>query len=417
MDGGLLGHRLQPVEMEHPMKARVRTVAAAGLVLAGAGAAGAGEPVFERDVAAAVLVTGFDGVSDPTPVTARVSAFGQAGWLFENQVEAGVGLGLVAERDDPTRDPRGGRAGDCAPAQAGCASLGGQPLRGFVSGYVTAGPTADEGVRLALESAYFYVRNGWGEASLGRDQGAARRLSVTPPTILAIGGALDAPVDGTGLGGVVLRNDISGQSAKLFVATTRVVGLQAAVSYTPEIEHEGIDQGYRERAAAPQVFEPEGIVETSLSFAHTFASGWETTAGLTYAHAEDNSGRASFGAMNAWSAGATLAKNGWSAGVSWLQNDNGWSGRGRNYTAAGISAVREQGDWAFMLEAGTASDNLTYVDIKTVSAAARRRISPHLALAGGANWADRTSPVGGGAARAGRNEDGFGAFLEISYAL
>ena len=33
--------------------------------------------------------------------------------------------------------------------------------------------------------------------------------------------------------------------------------------------------------------------------------------------------------------------------------------RGRNYTALGISAVREQGDWAFMLEAGTASDNLT----------------------------------------------------------
>ena len=32
MDGGLLGHRLEPVEMEQPMKAIVRTGAAAGSV-------------------------------------------------------------------------------------------------------------------------------------------------------------------------------------------------------------------------------------------------------------------------------------------------------------------------------------------------------------------------------------------------
>lgn len=400
------------------MKAIVGTVAAAGAVLACAGAAGAAEPVYEHDAAAAILVTGFDGISDPAPVTARASAFGQAGWLFDNQVEAGAGLGVVAERDDPVRDPRGGRAGDCAPTNASCPSIAGLPLRGYVSGFVTAGPEADQGVRLSLESAYFYVRTGWGEASLGRDQGAGRRLSVTPPTILAIGGGFDAPVDGTGLGGIVLRNDISGQSAKIYAATTRIVGLQAAVSYTPEIELEGVDQGFRRRAGAPQVFEPEHIAEGGVSFAHTFAGGWETAAGLTYAHAEDNTGRTAFGGMNAWSAGATVARDGWSFGAAWLRNDNGWAGRGRNYTAAGISGVRERGDWAFMVEAGTASDDLTFVDSKVVTAATRRRIGPHLALAGGANWAERSSPVAvGGSSRGGLKEQGFGAFMEISYAL
>ena len=208
------------------MKARVRTAAAAGLALVSGGVAVAAEPVVEKDASAAVLVTAAEG--DGEALTARATAFVQAGWLFQNQVEAGFGLGVVAERDDPRRDPRGGRAGACAPAQAGCASLGGSPLRGYVSGYVTDGPAADEDARVALESAYLYVRSGWGEASLGRDQGAARRLAVTPPTILAIGGGLDTPVDGTGLGTVILRNDASGQSAKLFAATTRIVGLQAA---------------------------------------------------------------------------------------------------------------------------------------------------------------------------------------------
>ncbi len=397
------------------MKARVRTAAAAGLALMGGGGAFAAEPVVEKDATATVLATAFDGEGEA--LTARASAFVQAGWLFQNQVEAGFGVGVVAERDARARDPRGGRVGACAPVQAGCAGLGGAPLRGFVSGYYTDGPASDEGARIALESAYLYVRNGWGEASLGRDQGAARRLSVTPPSVLAIGGGLDAPVDGTGLGGVILRNDISGQSAKLFVATTRIVGLQAALSWTPELEHEGIDQGFRERAGAPQVFAPEDIIEGGLSFAHTFASGWETAAGLTYAHAEDKGGRPAFGAMDAWSAGATVARNGWSFGASYLESNNGWVSDGRDYRAVGVSGVRERGNWAVMLEAGVSSDDLTYVDTKTITGALRRKVSDHLAISGGASFGSRSSPLGGASSRTGRKEDGFGGFLEISYGL
>ena len=398
------------------MKAIVRTALAAGLAAASGGIALAAEPVTEHAITATVLATASDG-ADAQALTARAAAFVQAGYLFENQIEAGIGLGVVVERDNRRRDPLGGRVGDCAPAEAFCPGLGGVPLRGFVSGTVTAGPAAREGARLSLESAYLYARNGWGEASLGRDQGAGRRFSLTPPTILTIGGGLDPGVDGAGRGGVVLRNDISGQSAKVFVATTRIVGLRAALSYTPELELEGVDQGYRERFGAPRVFEPQDIVEGGLSFAHTFANGWETAAGLTYARAEDKPGRAAFDTMNAWSAGMTLGRDGWSLGASWLENDNGWAGGGRNYTAAGLSAVRERGDWAVMLEAGASSDNLTFVDNRTVTAAARHRMTPRLALSGGANWMDRTSPLGGGSSRIGRDERGFGGFVEISYAL
>lgn len=393
------------------MKARVRTVALAGAALLG-GVASAAEPVTELTATAAAMATATEG-GDGEALTGRAAFRAQYGVLFDNQLEWGVGFGAAVERDDPRRDPRGGRAGDCAPATPGCPSLGGAPLRGLVSGAYAAGPAADEGARLQLESAYVYLRGGWGEASLGRDEGAGKRLSLLPPTVLAIGGAIDPPVDGTGLGGVILRNDVSGQSAKVFAATTRIVGLQAAASFTPEIEHEGLDQGYR---AGPAVFEAEDIWEGGVSYAGALGR-WEAAGGVTFARAQDGQGRASFGDMTSWSAGATLARGGWSFGLAWLENDNGWAAGGRDYTAFGASAVRDWGDWSLMLEAASSSDNLAYVDTEAATLAMRRKLGERWALAGGANWRDRSSPDGNALSRTQRNECAFGAFLEISFGL
>jgi Gram-negative porin len=400
--------------MEHPMKARVRTAALAGAALFG-GAANAAEPVTEVRAMAAVLATVSEG-GDAEELTARAAFRAQYGVLFDNQIELGVGLGAAAERDDPRRDPRGGLAGDCPPASPACASLAGAPLRGLASGYYTAGALADEGARLELEFAYLYLRGGWGEASLGRDEGAGKRLSLLPPTVLAIGGVIDAPVDGTGLGGVTLRNDVSGQSAKLFAATTRIVGLQAAASFTPRIEHEGLDQGFRTGPGAPAVFEAEDIWEGGLSYAGV-VGGWEAAAGATFALAEDRQAGPALDEMAAWSVGATLARGGWSVGLAWLENDNGWAGGGRDYTAIGGSAVRDWGDWALMLEAAASSDNLTFVDTNAATFAMRRKLDDRWSLAGGANWRDRSSPVGNVLSRTQRNQCGFGAFLEISFGL
>lgn len=400
------------------MKARVRTAATAGIALtlglAAGGSAGAAAPVIEKGASAAVLASAGD---DGEALTARASVQGRAGLLFENQWEIGAGAMVAAERDDPRRDPRGGRVGDCAPALAGCPSVDGQPVRGYVSGSVAAGPAADEGARLSLERAFLYVRSGWGEATAGRDEGVGQRFSLTPPTILAIGGGLDPLVDGTGRGGVILRNDISGQSAKLTVSSTRILGLQAGISWTPELEHEGLDQGYRERAGAPLVYAPEDILEGGLSFAHTFAGGWETAAGLTYAQARDGSGRAAFGDMQAVSAGVTVTRGAWSGGLSWLGNDNGWAAGGRDYAAWGASGVYRAGDWSFLLEAGQAQDDLTEVDVQTLTVAGRRALNARVALAGGATYRDTASPEADIVSRRERNQRGFGAFLELSFSL
>jgi hypothetical protein len=290
-------------------------------------------------------------------------------------------------------------------------------VRGFVSGAVPFGPAADEGPRLSLEQAYVYVRGGWGEFSAGRDLGAGERFSLTPLSILAIGGGLDPVVEGTGRGAVMLKNDISGPSAKATFATTRIFGLQAGVSWTPELEAEGLDQGYRARAGAPAAYQPEDILEGGLSFAHTLPGGWETAAGLTYAQAEDSGGRGAFGDMRAWSAGATVSRGPWSAGASWLANDNGWAAGGRDYSAWGASGIYRSGDWSWMLEAGASSDDLVAVDVTAVTFAGRKAVSSHAAIAGGASWRDVSSPVGGGLSRNGRNARGFGAFVEFSWAL
>lgn len=396
------------------MKARVRTGALAGAALLG-GVAGAAEPVTETGASAALLVGAFDG-DDEEALVARAAFRVQHGLLFDNQLEAGFGVGAAAERDHPKRDPRGGLAGDCAPAVLACPSAGGLPVRGLASGSYVSGAVADEGARLELETAYLYLRNGWGEVSVGRDEGAGKRFSLTPPTILAIGGGIDAPVDGTGLGGVVLRNDVSGQSAKVFAATTRLVGFQAAGSYTPDIEHEGLDEGYRTGAGAPAVFEAEDIWEGGLSWAGAIA-GWEAAAGVTGARAGDRGGRPAFDDMAAWSAGVTLKRENWRFGVAWLANDNGWAGGDRDYTAVGASVVRDSGPWSAMLEAAASSDNLAFVDQKTATAAVRRSFGERWALAGGVNWRDRSSPVGSGSSRIARNDRGFGAILELSFGL
>jgi predicted porin len=413
MQAALLVHRPRPVEMEHPMKARVRTAVLAGMVLGGA-TAGAAEPVTEHGASAAVLLTASD---DGEALTGRASLWGQGGYVLENQWELGGGLGVAVERDDPARDPRGGRFGNCPPALAGCASIAGAPVRGLMSGISAAGPEADESVRASLESAYLYLKNPWGEASLGRDAGVGQRFSLTPPSILAISGGLDPAVEGTGLGAVILRNDISGQSAKAVVTTARLFGVQAGVSWTPELEHEGLDQGYRQRFGAPAVAEPEDIVEAGLSFAHTFAGGWETAAGLTYATAEEGTARPEFGGVESWSAGASLTRGAWSFGASWLTSDNGWAAGGRDYEAWGASGVFRSGSWAFMLEGGASKDDLPSVEQKTLTLAAKRTLSERVALAGGANWRDVLSPSGVGSSQLRGNRDVLGAFLEISWDL
>ncbi|MDX2233591.1 MAG: porin [Hyphomonadaceae bacterium] len=403
------------------MKAKVRTAAAAaGAALFGAAATAQGAaPVGEASATLAGLVTATDSGApgEAEPFTWRLSASARGGVIFENQWELGAGGMLAAERDDPGRDPRGGRFGACPPAVAACPQVAGAPVRGFVSGAFPSGPAADEGVRLSLERAYLYARGGWGEVSVGRDDGVGQRFSLTPPTILAIGGGLDPLVDGTGFGGVILRNDLSGQSAKLAVTSTRIVGLQVGASWTPELEHEGLDQGYRDRALAPVAFSPEDVVELGASFAHTLSGGLDAAVGATFATAEDGAGRPAFSAMEAWSVGATLGKGPWSVGAAWLGNDNGWAAGGRDYVAWGAAGVYRAGEWSWMLEAGASRDDLPGVDVRSLTVAGRRTLGEGVAVAGGLGWREASVPVVRESSRSDREDGNLAAFVEFSLGL
>ena len=126
-----------------------------------------------------------------------------------------------------------------------------------------------------------------------------------------LGGAADSPVDATGLGAPVTRNDISGQSAKVLVHSERILGVQAAASYTPELELEGLDQGFRSRLGAPLTHAPEAIFELAAAFDHRFESGWEMAVSASWAAAEDGGVSTEFGGMRAWSVGATVGRKGW----------------------------------------------------------------------------------------------------------
>ncbi len=399
------------------MKARVWS--AAGFMWLGGGLAFAGEPVFERDAAASILAGAYDSSAeaDPEAFVARASAFGRAGILFDNQLEGGVGLGMVAERDHPGRDPRGGQAGDCPPSTPVCPSAGPEGVRGPVSGYAPSVTSASRGARLSLETAYLYVRGGVGEASFGRSRGAAALVGVAAPSIFVLGGVADAPADATGLGVAITRNDLSGQSAKALVQTERILGFKGAASFTPELELEGVDQGARQRPGAPVSHQSEEIIEAGVSFDQGFRNGWEVAASATWATADDGGGNPAFGRMDAWSLGATLGREGWTVGVAYLASDNGWDAGGRGYQAISVSGVVERGPWAFSIEGASASDDLVFTDFRAVTLGTRRTISENLAIGGGLTARELRSPLAAMGDRSERRETAAGGFVELAMGL
>lgn len=399
------------------MKARVWS--AAGLVWLGGGLAFAGEPVFERDAAATVLAGAYDSnaAEAPEALVARASVFGRAGILFDNQIEAGVGLGLAAERGHPARDPVGGRAGDCAPTLIGCPTAGGAGVRGPVSGFSPSGPIFERGPRVSLETAYLFARGGFGEASIGRSRGAAALIGVSAPSVLVLAGAGDSPVDASGLGGPITRNSISGQSAKALVQSERILGFQGAVSYTPQLEHEGLDHGFRIRPGDPVTHRPEAIVEAGVSFSHRLQSGWEVAASGSWATADDDGGAPAFSRMNAWGLGAVLGREGWRVGAAYLENDNGWAGGGRDYRAFSLSGVVERGSWAFSIEGAASSDDLVFTDSEAVTFGTRRTVSENLSIGGGLTFRERRSPMAAMGNRVGMREEAAGAFVEAAVGL
>lgn len=354
------------------------------------------------------------------PAVGRVSAQVHAEKALANGLVLRVVFGAAAERDHPRRDPRGGRAGECPPENPACPSIAGRSVRGYLSGFTPGGPIDNQDGRVALEQAYVLVSGAYGEASLGRDEGAASRFSLPPPNILPAGDLLQAPVELSGFSGLITRNDVSGQSFKLAAASPRILGVRLGLSYTPAIEAQGVDQGFRRGPGQPLTADPRHLVEAGASFQHTWRSGWQTRLSGSYASGGDATGLAAFERLESWSFGAGASRGGWSFGVQRVGSDNAGAGGGRGYRATSASIVREQGRWAGMLSGGRGRDGLAAVEIAAVTAGVRFKPTDSLQFFGGVSGAQRSVPVAsaGGLGPVSREwERSLGAFLGVSYSL
>lgn len=351
------------------------------------------------------------------PGVGRLSVSVSAAKLFANGLELKAVFTGVGERDHPRRDPRGGLAGDCPAANPSCPSVAGAAVRGYLSGFSPGGQPFDRPVRGALEQAYLSLRGGYGEISVGRDEGVASRFSLAPPTVLPAGDLLHPSIDPTGFSGVLTRNDVSGQSFKVTATSPRILGLRVGASWTPSLEAQGVDQGYRRGPGQPLTANPRNLAEFGASFEHTWRNGLKTKLSGSYANGGDATGLAAFDRLESWSYGAGLQRRRWSIGAQRLGGDNAWADGGRGYRATAASLVREGEHFGAMLAGGRARDDLARVTVSTATLGGAWKVAKPLELFAGVTAAERRTPQLSGnsfspAFR--RREESLGGFLGFS---
>lgn len=391
------------------------------LAALGFGAPAKAEPItYDAEARLVVLGGGFaqDADFDEEPAVARLTATVSAEKVFANGVEVRVVLGGAGERDHPRRDPRGGVASDCPPSNPACPSFEGQSLRGFISGFTPSGTLDDQTIRGSLEQAYLLVRGGYGELSVGRDEGAASRFSLSPPSVLPAGDLLQPSIDLTGFSGVVTRNDVSGQSFKVAVVTPRILGLRLGASWTPASEAQGVDQQFERGPGQPLTANPRNLAEFGASYERTWRNGIKARFSGTYASGGDATGLAAFDRLESWSYGAGLGRGRWSFGVQRVGADNAWAGEERGYRATAASIVRNGEDFGVMLGGGQARDNLAGVRISTVTLGSQWNLTNRLGLFTGVTGAQRQvlqSRDGTMAAARLEREQTVGGFLGFSF--
>lgn len=400
--------------------ANTRIAAAVFAGIAGTGGAAIAAPIdWDAAVKLDVLLGGAaqDAPFNETPFVGRLDIGVSGEHIFANGAVLRVAFAAAAERDQPRRDPRGGRAGDCPPNVAICPNIAGRSVRGYFSGFTPGGPIADRQGRAALQSAYAALSGGYGEISVGRDEGVAARFSAVPGNILFGGSLLQGSVDLTGLGGLAARNDISGQSFKVSVLSPRILGIRLGGGWTPSLESQGVDQGYVRSATAPAVAQPRNIAEFGASFEHAWRNGVSARFSGTYATGGNASGFDAFGRLTSWSYGGALSRGNWTLGVERLGSDNASRANQRGYRATTASILYEKGPWTAQASGGKGRDDLALVGLSTASIGARRTLAKSLSLLAGLTVVERRVPGLAGNGLATGRERSLALFTGLSFAL
>jgi hypothetical protein len=205
-----------------------------------AGAAHAADPVkveVEGEASAAAGLVDGDAKGD---VDAEVKVKGST--VLDNGIEIGAGLSARIDGQQPHQLFAGGR----------------------YSSLLIGGPRgiAPSGSDAYLQGAYGYARGSFGQLIIGREEGVARMLAVSSPTIFTSINVSNWQTDLSGLNDIHTLNDFSGYSTKFtYMPPANFLGgvlggLQLGISYSPSLRNCG------DLLCAPEggfLISPEGV--------------------------------------------------------------------------------------------------------------------------------------------------------------
>jgi len=344
----------------------------------------------------------------------------EASTVTQGGLEYGVNVEIRGQYDR-YRQGFGGRVGDCPPGTVGCSSVdvGGTPtsVRGHTSRFYASGPAADDEVQAGIESLHLFLRTGYGDVTIGRDDGAAYLFSLGAPSLLAVN-ASNSPVDYTGLDSVKTVNDASGFSEKITYTSPRLlgdqigVGVQFGVSYSPGIKVCGVDYCVRSDAkdlsgaVSPEL---ENVLELGLSLDRQFDNGLGVELTGSYARASEQSGLAPFDDLSAWNTGLEVTLADWTVGGSYLQSNNGLLNG--DYTAYDAGITWKPSQLGFTLGYGHAEDDNINLESDQFVIGATYEFDK-FTLGTGVQYIERSAPVLNGLVLSDRTEKATSIFVE-----
>lgn len=224
-----------------------------------------------------------------------------------------------------------------------------------------------------LQSAYAYLKGGFGEISIGRDNGIASQLAVTSPTVFRAIGVNDWKSDLSNFNDIQTVNDFSGYSTKLTYMPPAnflggiIGGLQVGVSYSPELKECDEELCAPVTGGAPA---PAGqalmrnsswrdVVEAALYFERGIGdpeNDIRLGLGASYITASEDVGNApaGFDDYQSYALGLNVAIKGFTLGGSVKNTNVGLDVRDDDaYLAFDAGITYETGPWGFMLGYGS----------------------------------------------------------------
>lgn len=342
-------------------------------------------------------------------VNARLKIEGST--ILSNGIEIGAGASARLDADQPRQLFGGGR----------------------YSSLLIGGPrgVAPGGSDAYLQSAYGFAKGSFGQIVIGRDQGVARTLAVTAPTIFRSVNVNDWTTDLSGLNDVHTVNDFTGYATKIsYMPPANLMGgvlggLQFGVSYTPKLLNCG------ERLCAPQtgfIIAPDGTmltetshwddaVEAALYYQKGIGVGGSDRlfvgVGASFVTADEDtlSPASIYDDYEAYSVGLNLAYRGITIGGSVKTTNAGLAlPEDDGYLAfdAGITfrTGEDAGDWGFMLGYGQSEANAIgpnpldptlFRDTQTAQAGVTYVLGRGVTIGAAAQYVESTKPdsVGG----------------------